>query len=252
MSLNIKLENFEGPFDLLLHLIKKNKMDIYDIRIHDITAQYLEYIRAMEVMDLEITSEFIVIAATLIEIKSRLLLPKSTVAEDGEASAEDTAEALVIKLAQYKRFKTASEYLKGRFDGTGAMYSKKAEIIEVVKKEANPSDYLGNITMTDLFNLYFNVITLQDEKMNQNTTFRREIPVEKFKVEEKMEQILNKISVRKRMKFAAFMSECSSKNESITVFLALLELIKLKNLTVFQESSFSDIYIQEVVPSERN
>ncbi len=251
MSLNIKLENFEGPFDLLLHLIKKNKMDIYDIRIHDITAQYLEYIRAMEVMDLEVTSEFIVIAATLIEIKSRLLLPKTPGADDSEDSAEDTAEALVSKLAQYKRYKTASLYLKGRFDGNGAMYSKKAEIIEIAAKEVNPSDYLGKVTMTDLFNLYFNVITLQDEKMNENTTFRREIPIEQFKVEEKMEQILNKIGVNKKMKFAAFMSGCSSKNEAITVFLALLELIKLRNLTVFQESSFSDIYIQEV-PNERN
>lgn len=252
MSLNIKLENFEGPFDLLLHLIKKNRMDIYDIKIHDITAQYLEYIRAMEVMDLEVTSEFIVIAATLIEIKSRLLLPKSPDSEESQDSAEDTAEALVSKLAEYRRFKIASEYLKGRFDGTGAMYSKKAEIIEVARKEVNPEDYLGKITMTDLFNLYFNVISLQDEKMNLNTTFRKEIPIEKFKVEEKMEQILNKISVRKRMKFSAFMSECSSKNEAITVFLALLELIKLRNLSVFQESSFSDIYIQEDTPNERN
>src|SRR5665647_804503 len=122
MPLNIKLENFEGPFDLLLHLIKKNKMDIYEVRIHDITAQYLEYIRAMEEMDLEVTSEFIVIAATLIEIKSRLLLPKSSGEENAEDSEAETAETLLIKLAEYKRFKTASEYLNGRFDGTGAMY----------------------------------------------------------------------------------------------------------------------------------
>jgi segregation and condensation protein A len=245
MSLNIKLENFEGPFDLLLHLIKKNKMDIYDIKIHDITAQYLEYIRAMEEMDLEVTSEFIVIAATLIEIKSRLLLPKAP-GEDGvEESAEDTAEALVSKLAEYKRFKTASEYLKGRFDGAGAMYGKKAEIIEPSKKERNPADYLAGVTMTDLFNLYFNVISFKEEKMNENTSFRKEIPVEAHKVEEKMEEILKRISVRKKMKFSAFIGECSSKNEAITVFLALLELIKLRNLRVFQESSFSDIYIQE-------
>lgn len=245
MSLNIKLENFEGPFDLLLHLIKKNKMDIYDIKIHDITAQYLEYIRAMEEMDLEVTSEFIVIAATLIEIKSRLLLPKSPDEEKGEESAVDTAEALVSKLAEYKRFKNASEYLEGRFDGAGAMYSKKAEIIEPVKKERSPADYLTGITMTDLFNLYFNVISLKEEKMNENTAFRKEIPVEVHKVEEKMEEILARISGRKRMKFSAFIDECSSKNEAITVFLALLELIKLRSLRVYQESSYSDIYIQE-------
>ncbi len=245
MSLNIKLENFEGPFDLLLHLIKKNKMDIYDIKIRDITAQYLEYIRAMEEMDLEVTSEFIVIAATLIEIKSRLLLPKPQEEGQEEGSAEDSAEALLSKLAEYKRFKTASEYLKGRFDGAGAMYGKKAEIIEPVKKERSPGDYLGGITMTDLFNLYFDVISLKEEKMNENTTFRNEIPVEVHKVEEKMEEILARIRVRKRMKFSSIMSDCSSKNEAITVFLALLELIKLKQLRVHQETSFSDIFIQE-------
>jgi len=252
MPLNIKLENFEGPFDLLLHLIKKNKMDIYDVRIHDITAQYLEYIRAMEEMDLEVTSEFIVIAATLIEIKSRLLLPKSPGAENAEDSEAETAETLLSKLAEYKRFKTASEYLKGRFESTGAMYSKKAEIIEVKKKEVNPEDYLSKVTMTDLFNLYFNVISLQDDKMNQNSTFKKEIPIEKYKVEEKMEQILSEINIQKRMKFSFFISECSSKNEAVTVFLALLELIKLRNLKVFQESSFSDIYIQEEIQDERS
>jgi segregation and condensation protein A len=252
MPLNIKLENFEGPFDLLLHLIKKNKMDIYDVRIHDITAQYLEYIRAMEEMDLEVTSEFIVIAATLIEIKSRLLLPKSTGAENPEDSEAETAEELLSKLAEYKRFKAASGYLYGRFDGAGAMYSKKAEIIEVKKKEISPEDYLNKVTMTDLFNLYFNVISLQDDKMNQNSTFKKDIPIEKYKVEEKMEQILSEISLQKRMSFSFFISECSSRNEAVTIFLALLELIKLRNLKVFQESSFSDIYIQEEIQDERS
>ena len=252
MPLNIKLENFEGPFDLLLHLIKKNKMDIYDIRIHDITAQYLEYIRAMEEMDLEVTSEFIVIAATLIEIKSRLLLPKSPGAENAEDSETEAAETLLSKLAEYKRFKTASEYLYGRLEGTGAMYSKKAEIIEAKKKEVNPEDYLSKVTMTDLFNLYFNVISLQDDKMNQNSTFKKEIPIEKYKVEEKMEHILSEIGMQKRMKFSFFINDCSSKNEAVTVFLALLELIKLRNLKVFQESSFSDIYIQEEIQDERS
>jgi len=203
-------------------------------------------------MDLEVTSEFIVIAATLIEIKSRLLLPKSSGEENAEDSEAETAETLLIKLAEYKRFKTASEYLNGRFDGTGAMYSKKAEIIEVKKKEVNPEDYLSKLTMTDLFNLYFNVISLQDDKMNQNSTFKKEIPIEKYKVEEKMEKILREISIQKRMRFAFFISECSSKNEAVTVFLALLELIKLRNLKVFQESSFSDIYIQEEIQDERS
>src|SRR3712207_4469850 len=110
MSLNIKIENFEGPFDLLLHLIKKNEMDIYDIKIYEITTQYLNYINNMKELDLEVTSEFIVIAATLLEIKSKMLLPKQVV-EENEEDAEDPRQELINKLLEYKKFKQVADYL---------------------------------------------------------------------------------------------------------------------------------------------
>jgi len=251
MPLNIKLENFEGPFDLLLHLIKKNRMDIYDIKIHDITTQYLEYIKAMEEMDLEITSEFILIAATLLEIKSRLLLPKSH-DEDEEEDGDSTAKELISKLSEYKRFKMASEYLKGRLEGTGALYTKKAEIIEGSRKMPGPEDYLNKITMTDLYNIYINVIALQNEKLDQRHDFKREIPIEKFKIEKKMEHIMNELRSKKKMKFSTLVHGCSSKTEAIVSFLALLELIKLKRVKAYQESSFTDIYIREEELNEGN
>ncbi|MHC1721157.1 MAG: segregation/condensation protein A [Clostridiaceae bacterium] len=251
MPLNIKLENFEGPFDLLLHLIKKNRMDIYEIKIHDITAQYLEYLKAMEEMDLEVTSEFILIAATLLEIKSRLLLPKSH-DDDVEEDEGDTARELISKLEEYKRFKMAAEYLKGRLEGTGALYTKKAEIIEGAKKTQDPEDYLNKITMSDLYNLYINVISLQNEKLDKRDIFKRVIPIEKFKIEKKMEYIMIEIRKRKKMKFSSIVHGCSSKTEAIVLFLALLELIKLKRVKAYQESNFTDIYIREEELNEGN
>jgi len=250
MPLNIKLENFEGPFDLLLHLIRKNKMDIYNIKIYEITNQYLQYIKVMEEMDLEVTSEFILIAATLIEIKSKLLLPKS---KDDEVAADledDPAAELISKLAEYKRFKLASNYLKRRLEENGAIYSKKAEIIEVVNKEKKPEDFLDKVSMMDLYNIYFNIMKNYNGKLNKINAFQREIPIEKYKIENKMEYILHRLSVKNKETFSTFIEECSSKTEAIVVFLALLELIKLKRVRAFQESSFKDIYLQEAVSDD--
>lgn len=251
MQLNIKLENFEGPFDLLLHLIKKNKMDIYNIKIHEITSQYLEYLKAMEEMDLEITSEFILIAATLIEIKSKLLLPKpkEEIATDMEGNPE---EELINKLAEYRKFKLASNWLMKRLEDTGAFYSKKAEIIEPVQKEPSPEDFLSKVTMVDLYNLYCSIIDNYNGKQNKINGFKREIPIDKYKIETKMEYIIEKLQKKKQYAFSSFIQECSYKIEAIVVFLALLELIKLRKVKVFQEGSFKDIYLQEAIDNEEH
>lgn len=250
MPLNIKLENFEGPFDLLLHLIQKNKMDIYNIKIHDITYQYLKYIKLMEEMDLEVTSEFILIAATLIEIKSKLLLPKTKNDEIAAGIEEDPAVELINKLAEYKKFKLASYYFKKRLEDTGAVYSKKAEIIEIESKEKKPEDYLDKITLLDLYNFYFRLMADFNGKLNNEDIFKREIPIDKYKIENKMEYILNRLSHKNKETFSSFIEECSYKIEAIVVFLALLELIKLKRVKVYQESNFKDIYLQEAVSDE--
>ncbi len=134
--LKIKVADFEGPFDLLLHLIKKNKMDIYNVEIYKITNQYLESLNEMKEMDLEITSEFVVIAATLIEIKSKKLLPKVKVEE--EENEEDIEKRLMEKLIEYKRFKGVSEFFKERYTSSGEVYSKKPEVIEEIEMKKLP------------------------------------------------------------------------------------------------------------------
>jgi len=251
MSLNIKIKNFEGPFDLLLHLIKKNKMDIYDIKIYEITNQYLEYIHAMEDMDLEITSEFIVIAATLIEIKSKLLLPKPKNDENAvDLDEQDPRKELIDKLIQYRKFKSASLFLKDREQGTGRMFSKKPEIIEEKKKSLEPRDFLKGVTMLQLYELYNKLIILYGSKLNTSNVINKEISVDKYKIEDKMDYLRNSIVVGRKTPFSAIANKCSSKIEIVVTFLALLELMKLRYVTVVQENNFNVIYIERISGNE--
>ncbi|GAA0124749.1 MULTISPECIES: segregation/condensation protein A [Clostridium] len=251
MSLSIKITNFEGPFDLLLHLIKKNEMSIYDIKILEITNQYLGYLKTMQEMDLEITSEFIVIAATLIEIKSKLLLPKPKVEE--YENEEDAAKELVEKLIQYKKYKMVAEFLGERQLETGAVFSKKPEIIE----EKNPkketiADLLKNRTMLDLYNLYNELMNNYLNKMNEKGDFFEDkIKIETFKIEDKMTEITTLMKTYPKIHFSRLIEGYKSKSEAIVTFLALLELIKIKTVNVIQEKSFSDIYVERVDDIER-
>lgn len=242
MSLNIKIENFQGPFDLLLHLIKKNEMDIYNIKIYDITTQYLEYIEDLEEIDLEVTSEFIVIAATLLEIKSKLLLPKQdkeTIEED-----EDPRKELVNKLLEYKKFKLVANFLKEKEETAAILFLKKPEIVE--EKKEYKEDMLKGITILMLFNIYNELINNYYNKMNTENTIDREIPVDKFKIEDKMKEITLRFSGNLKLCFSQIIEECESKIEMVVTFLALLELIKLKVVTVVQEDNFKEIYVEEV------
>ncbi|WP_169896862.1 segregation/condensation protein A, partial [Clostridium chromiireducens] len=147
----IKINDFEGPFDLLLHLIKKNQMSIYNVKIFEITNQYLNYINEMKKMDLDITSEFIVVAATLIEIKSKHLLPKIKKEDENE---EDEERNLLEKLIVYKKIKGVSAFFKERYISAGEVYGKKPEVIEEKKEENIKQDLFKEISLIGLYNIY--------------------------------------------------------------------------------------------------
>ncbi|NMM61347.1 segregation/condensation protein A [Clostridium sp. P21] len=251
MSLNIKIENFEGPFDLLLHLIKKNKMDIYDIKIHDITNQYLEYIKAMEEMDLEITSEFIVISATLIEIKSKMLLPKTKVDENAADSDEkDPRKELINKLIEYKKFKESAKFFKQREQGVGRMFSKKPEIIEEKNKSFEPQSFLKGITMLHLFDIYNKLMNIYKNKINTGNAINKEIPLDRFKIEDKIDYLKGIIVDNKKIVFSNIVKHSHFKMEVVVTFLALLELMKLRVVKVIQENNFKEIYIERINDNE--
>ncbi|MCY6370296.1 segregation/condensation protein A [Clostridium ganghwense] len=250
MALNIKIENFEGPFDLLLHLIKKNEMDIYDIKIYDITNQYLKYLDGMKEMDLDSTSEFIVTAATLLEIKSKMLLPKTKKDEESEEE-EDPRQELVSKLLEYKKFKLVANFLADREKKVGVVFQKKPEIIEEKKDNRDNKDILKDITILHLFNIYNELITNYHNKMNTDSVMEREIPLDKFKIEDKMVEISNEIINNQKIYFSNLMNKCSSKIERVVTFLALLELIKLRMVSAIQEGNFKEIYIEEISSNDR-
>lgn len=245
MPLSIKVTNFEGPFDLLLHLIKKNEMNIYDINIYEITNQYLGYLKTMSEMDLEVTSEFIVIASTLIQIKSKQLLPKNK--EENSVEEEIDVEAeLLSKLIEYRKYKGIAENLKLLEQGAGIMFSKKPEIIEEDNKNIKEVDFLKNVTMLDLYNLYNNLMQQYINKMNVDNVINKKILVDEYKIEDKMEELKKALDLFGKVYFSKLITGYSSKIEVIVTFLALLELIKIRSVRVIQESTFKDIYLERV------
>ena len=240
----VKVADFEGPFDLLLHLIKKNKMNIYNIEIYKVTNQYLEYLNTRKVMDLEITSEFIVVAATLIEIKSKNLLPKVKVDEE-EESEEDIEKRLMERLIEYKKIKNVSEFFKNKYINAGEVFSKKPEIIEEIKPEKiDNDDIFKNLTLLDLYNIYNKILETYREKQNKVNVVQKKIYVDKYKVEDKMEELLERFNSSEAIEFNNLMKESTCKLETVVTFLALLELIKIRTIQVFQDESFSNILIK--------
>lgn len=245
----IKVADFEGPFDLLLHLIKKNKMDIYNIEIYKITNQYLRYLDEMKEMDLEITSEFIVIAASLIEIKSKSLLPKVKVEDENE---EDIENKLKLRLIEYKQIKAVSSFFKERHINSGEIYSKKPEIIEIEEEKAPKSneDIFKNLTLIDLYNIYNNILDTYHNKQNNINVVQRKIYTDKYKVEDKMKDLLDRFNNANVIEFRSIIKESESKLETVVTFLALLELIKLRVIIAYQEGNFKEILMKRRVENE--
>ena len=240
----VKVADFEGPFDLLLHLIKKNKMNIYNIEIYKVTTQYLEYLNTRKVMDLEITSEFIVVAATLIEIKSKNLLPKVKVDEE-EESEEDIEKRLMERLIEYKKIKNVSEFFKNKYINAGEVFSKKPEIIEEIKPEKiDNDDIFKNLTLLDLYNIYNKILETYREKQNKVNVVQKKIYVDKYKVEDKMEELLERFNSSEVIEFNNLMKESTCKLVTVLTFFSLLELIKIRTIQVFQVESFSNILIK--------
>ena len=245
----IKVADFEGPFDLLLQLIKKNKMDIYNIEIYKITNQYLRYLDEMKEMDLEITSEFIVIAATLIEIKSKSLLPKVKVEDENE---EDIENKLKLRLIEYKQIKAVSSFFKERHINSGEIYSKKPEIIEIEEEKAPKcnEDIFKNLTLIDLYNIYNNILDTYHNKQNTVNVVQRKIYTDKYKVEDKMKELVNRFNDSNVIEFRSIIKESESKLETVVTFLALLELIKLRVIIAYQEGNFKEILMKRRVENE--
>ncbi len=242
MSYEIKTEVFEGPMDLLIHLIKKNEVDISDIPIGKITQQYMDYLYSLEQLDLEIASSFIVMAATLISIKVKMLLPQKKLQKDDEKAEEEIEEdpraELVRRLIEYRKFKEAAKNLEGKEYERSFVYVCKSSSLEINRKYITTKNKDG----LEAVHLHQAYLHLWESVVSNNEAvviYREEIPVQ-----EKIEEILHLLfTAEKKLSYSKLIIDPQNKHEKIVTFLALLELAKGKYIHLHQDDNFFEINI---------
>ena len=230
----VKLEIFEGPLDLLLYLIKKEEIDIYNVSLERITRQYLDYIDTFQALNIELASEFIVMAANLMYIKSRELLPKDVQPPDEEADEDDPRWELIRQLVEYKKFKEAAQFL-------GVQEVKSDELFVTTPEMPDldaPVETMGQVGIFDLIRAFQRIL-----KRFENTSDFREIVNDRYTVADKIEHLLDIVPPGSRVRFEELFTSAASRGEVIVTFLAMLELIKLNHLQVEQEQLLGEIVV---------
>ena len=243
MELTIKLQVFEGPLDLLLHLLEKNKVNIYDIPIVEITSQYMDYIAEMKRNDLNVMSEFLVMAATLLDIKSRMLLPKKEAEEEEE---EDPRAELVRQLLEYKMYKCMAYELKDRQLDAERVLFKEPTIPPEVAEYEEPVDLkelLSDMTLAKLNQIYKSVMKKQIDKIDPVRSKFGKIEKEEVSLTEKMAYLQEYCRTHSYFSFRGLLEAQAGKIEVIVTFLAILELMKMGKIHILQEHTFDDIQI---------
>lgn len=230
----VTIDNFDGPLDLLLHLIKEQDIDIYDIKIEDITKQYLDYIRHMKELNLEIASEYLVMASELIEMKSKMLLPKKKEKEEDDYE-EDPRELLIERLLDYKRYKEVTSEFKDLELTRKMVFTREPDNLNRYVKEDENSEELGVADLIDAFN---NLL----KRKELDRPIATKITKKELSVTEKVNKIKNILRNKKKINFEDIF-EVSTKEEVIISFLSVLEMVKKDEILLTQEGNFKNIVI---------
>ena len=238
----VRVSNFEGPLDLLIHLIRKHQVDICDIPIVPITQQYLHYLDLMREIDLDVAGEFLVMAATLIHIKSRMLVPRNDVADDG-AEDEDPRDALVRRLLEHQQFRAAAELLHDRETIRSAQHARPDGRVEEIA--GAPFDRELEVDLFSLLQAFQAVLARHREVPNVP------LPEESVPIEVRMREVLARLSTIEPRRFEDLFAEASSRRDLVTTFLVLLELIRLRQIMVLQAGADGpmQIYRREAPPA---
>ena len=247
MALSVKLQVFEGPLDLLLHLIEKNKIDIYNIPIVLVTDQYMAYIRQMQTEDMNVMSEFLVMAATLIDIKCKMLLPRD---ETEEGEEEDPRAELVQKLLEYKMYKCMAYELKDRqIDAEKVLYKVPTIPPEVLAYEepVDVNELMSGITLARLNDIFQSIIKKQADKIDPVRSKFGKIEKEEVSLSDKMSYVEEYSMHHGHFSFRSLLEAQSGKMEVVVTFLAILELMKIGKIVVSQEYTFDDIKIESKI-----
>lgn len=252
MGIPVKLEVFDGPLDLLLHLIEKNKVDIFDIPIVLITEQYLDYVSRMDTKDMDVMSEFLVMAATLVRIKSKMLLPKE---EEEEEAEEDPRQELVERLLEYKMYKYASYELKDRQYDAARVFFKEPSIPDEIrdyKEDVDFDELLSDVTLSRLQSIFDSVMQKQVDKIDPIRSKFGDIEKEEINIEDQMLFVEEYAMLHGTFSFRKLLETGSGKGYVIVTFLSVLEMMKTGQLVVEQEEIFGDIRItlNKVLPGK--
>ena len=235
---NLLIGDFEGPLDLLLHLIKKSKMEIFDIEISEITKEYLNYIKEMTDMNLDIASEYLVMAAELIEMKSRKLLPNKKDEEEKEED-ENPEEELKRRLIEYKKYKESTEVFRNLEENRANYYTKAPESLKQYSSEKLEND--GSVGIFDLLDAFQKLLERQEYNKPKNTKITRK----ELSVKERVAKIRDILKVHKKLNFIELFDDFS-KPYVVVTFLSVLEMTKNREINIKQDNNFSDIYLERV------
>ncbi len=244
MSISYKLEHFEGPLDLLLHLIEKNKVSIYDIPIVMITEQYMEYVSHMETEDMGVVSEFLVMAATLLDIKSRMLLP---VQEDEEEQDEDPRAELAARLLEYKMYKQMAVTLQEMEEGAQKHLYKEPTVPKEVSRYEPPVDLdqlLDGLTLARLQSIFNSVMKRRTDRVDPIRSKFGNIAKESVSLEKRIGSVMDYARKNRKFSFRQMLSGQSSRVEVVVTFLAVLELMRMGQIRLTQEELFDDMNIE--------
>jgi len=233
-QLNIRLDAFEGPLDLLLHLIKREEIDIWNIPIARVTEQYLQYLQIMKDLNINVAGEWLMMAATLIFIKSRMLLPPDPSEKAGEEIEDDPLRELVFDLLEHRKFRNAAEMLYTREEVENAVWANPPTAA------LEDAEDVVSVTLFDLLRAFHEVVQRFDEQGAM------EITQEEVTVEQKIADIRRLFMIHDRILFSAFFAAINSKQHLIATFLALLELVRLREVRLFQEKAFDEIQISKM------
>jgi len=234
MSYKVKLELFEGPLDLLLYLVKKDHLNIYDIPIAQVTEQYLRYLELMRLLDLNIAGEFLVMAATLIQIKSKMLLPAQ---ENPTVEPEEDPRAeLVRRLLEYEKFKQIAEELRQREEKQSEVYKRKPQAMDKIEQD-EPKEVYFEASLFDLISAFSQALAEVPKEIFYD------VIKDEFTVEDKVHQILHLLLVRPSIRLTELFQQAKNKIEIVVIFLAILELIRLREIVARQRALFDEIEI---------
>jgi segregation and condensation protein A len=241
----VQLEAFEGPLDLLLYLVKKDEVDIYDISIERITTQYLAYIETFEVLHIEVAGEFLVMAANLLYIKSRTLLPKDQQMPEEEVEEDDPRWELIRQLIEYRKFKEAAGHLRSQEELQAAIFPRAASLDPAHAPLLDETMMIGDVGIFDLINAFQRALRRLPAEEKQG-----EIHGEVFTVTDRINHLMRVVDPGASMRFEELFGMAVSRSELVVTFLAILELIRMKQFRVRQEQQFGEIWLERALEGE--